>query len=58
MALLLTGRNRARLRESAEQIRGAAPGVELELVVADLATQDGVANSTARWWPRAKSTFG
>jgi short-subunit dehydrogenase len=43
MALLLTGRNGARLHETAGQIRGAVPGVELELVVADLATQDGVA---------------
>lgn len=43
MSLVLTGRNAARLDETAMQLRGAVPGVELEIAVADLATTDGVA---------------
>jgi short-subunit dehydrogenase/uncharacterized protein YndB with AHSA1/START domain len=43
MALVLTGRNAARLEETAAQIRNAVPGAGLEIVAADLATKDGVA---------------
>jgi len=42
MSLVLTGRNEARLDETVEQIRGAAPRVKVETVVANLATQSGV----------------
>lgn len=43
MALVLTGRNEARLEETARQVRAAVPGVAIELVVADLASPAGVA---------------
>jgi len=43
MSLVLSGRNEARLEETAAQIRTAVPGIELETVTADLATTDGVA---------------
>ncbi len=43
MKLVLTGRNEARLHETAEQIRSVVPGVEMELVAADLASKAGVA---------------
>ncbi len=36
MALVLTGRNDARLRETADQIRRAVPQVKIEMVAADL----------------------
>jgi short-subunit dehydrogenase/uncharacterized protein YndB with AHSA1/START domain len=42
MKLVLTGRNEARLQETARQIRSTVPDVELEAIVADLATQAGV----------------
>jgi short-subunit dehydrogenase/uncharacterized protein YndB with AHSA1/START domain len=42
MSLVLTGRNEARLDETAQQVRATVPGAALELVVADLATQAGV----------------
>ena len=42
MSLVLTGRNEARLDEAAHPIRGAAPQVTVETVVADLATRSGV----------------
>jgi uncharacterized protein len=42
MSLVLTGRNAARLDEAAREIRGAAPRVTVETVVADLAGPSGV----------------
>src|SRR5262245_24690365 len=42
MSLVLTGRNETRLDETARQIRGAAPRVQVETVVADLSTAAGV----------------
>jgi short-subunit dehydrogenase len=47
MSLVLTGRNAARLDETASQVRSAVPGVEIDLVVADLATKQGVAELLA-----------
>ncbi len=43
MSLVLTGRNDARLSETADQIRRTAPGVTVETVAADLSTRSGVA---------------
>jgi len=43
MSMVLTGRNAARLEETAMQVRSAVSGVELETVIADLSTQEGVA---------------
>jgi short-subunit dehydrogenase/uncharacterized protein YndB with AHSA1/START domain len=42
MSLVLTGRNEARLDETAQQIRVAAPQVKVEAVAADLSTRSGV----------------
>ena len=42
MSLVLTGRNEARLDESAQQIRSSAPRVKVETVVANLSTRPGV----------------
>jgi short-subunit dehydrogenase len=42
MSLVLTGRNQARLNETADQIRQSAPGVRVETVAANLATRSGV----------------
>jgi short-subunit dehydrogenase len=42
MSLVLTGRNEARLDETAQQIRRAAPRVKVETVAANLATRSGV----------------
>jgi short-subunit dehydrogenase/uncharacterized protein YndB with AHSA1/START domain len=42
MSLVLTGRNEARLEETAQQIRRAAPRVAVETVAADLSTRSGV----------------
>jgi short-subunit dehydrogenase len=42
MSLVLTGRNKARLDETAHQIRRAAPGVKIETVAADLSSRSGV----------------
>ena len=42
MSLVLTGRNQARLDEVAQEIRRAAPGVQVETVAADLSTHAGV----------------
>ena len=42
MSLVLTGRNQARLDETADQIRRAAPSVKTETVVTDLASRPGV----------------
>jgi short-subunit dehydrogenase/uncharacterized protein YndB with AHSA1/START domain len=42
MSLVLTGRNEARLDETAHQIRRAALGAKVETVAADLSTQAGV----------------
>src|SRR5262249_35488281 len=42
MSLVLTGRNEARLDETAQQIRRAAPAVKIETVAADLSTPPGV----------------
>src|SRR5262245_29677242 len=42
MSMVLTGRNGARLDETAQAIRGAAPRVKVETVVADLSTRSGV----------------
>jgi uncharacterized protein len=42
MSLVLTGRNEARLDETADQIRRAAPNVKVETVAADLTTRSGV----------------
>lgn len=43
MSLVLTGRNAARLDETARQIRRATPHVEVDTVVADLSTRPGLA---------------
>jgi uncharacterized protein len=43
MSLVLTGRNEARLDETAQQIRRAAPRVKVETVAADLSSRSGVA---------------
>jgi short-subunit dehydrogenase/uncharacterized protein YndB with AHSA1/START domain len=43
MSLVLTGRNPARLAEAADDIRRSTPRVEVETVLADLATPTGVA---------------
>ncbi len=43
MALVLTGRNDARLHETADQIRRTAPRVKIETVATDLSTRSGVA---------------
>ena len=42
MSLVLTGRNEARLDETAHQIRRAAPAVKIETVAADLSSRPGV----------------
>src|SRR5499426_1344001 len=42
MSLVLTGRNEARLDETADQIRRAAPSVRVETVAADLSSRSGV----------------
>lgn len=42
MSLILTGRNAARLDETAGQIRKAVPDAHLDLIVADLASPEGV----------------
>ena len=42
MSLVLTGRNEARLEETAHQIRRAAPSVTIETVAADLSSRSGV----------------
>jgi len=42
MSLVLTGRNEARLDETAHQIRRAAPSVKIETVAADLSSRSGV----------------
>lgn len=42
MSLVLTGRNEARLDETAHQIRRAAPAVKIETVAADLSSRSGV----------------
>ena len=42
MSLVLTGRNQARLDETAHQIRRAAPAVKVETVAADLSSRPGV----------------
>ena len=42
MSLVLTGRNQARLDETADQIRRAAPSARIETVVTDLASRPGV----------------
>jgi len=42
MSLVLTGRNEARLNEVADQIRHAAPRVEVETVATDLSTTSGL----------------
>jgi short-subunit dehydrogenase len=42
MSLVLTGRNEARLDETAHQIRRAAPSVTVETVAADLSSRSGV----------------
>jgi short-subunit dehydrogenase len=42
MSLVLTGRNEARLMETADQIRLACPGAKVETVVADLSTPTGM----------------
>ena len=43
MSLVLTGRNKARLDQTAQHVRRAAPQVKVETVVADLSTLSGVA---------------
>jgi len=43
MSLVLTGRNEARLDETAHQIRHAAPSVRVETVAMDLSSRSGVA---------------
>lgn len=48
MKLMLTGRNEARLRDTAEQVRAAVPVVELEIVAADLSKPAGVAHLLAQ----------
>jgi len=42
MSLVLTGRNEARLDETAHQIRRAAPSVKIETVIADLSSRSGL----------------
>jgi short-subunit dehydrogenase len=42
MSLVLTGRNEARLDETAHQIRRAAPSIRVETVAADLSSRSGV----------------
>jgi uncharacterized protein len=42
MSLVLTGRNAARLDETADQIRRAVPQVRVETIATDLATRSGV----------------
>lgn len=42
MSLVLTGRDEARLDETAQQIRRAAPSVKVETVAADLSSRSGV----------------
>ena len=42
MSLVLTGRNEARLDETAHRIRRAAPSVKVETVAADLSSRSGV----------------
>jgi short-subunit dehydrogenase len=42
MSLVLTGRDQARLDETAQQIRRAAPGVKVETVAAELSTRSGL----------------
>ncbi|MCM3901909.1 MAG: SDR family oxidoreductase [Pyrinomonadaceae bacterium] len=42
MSLVLTGRNKGRLDETARQIRRVAPRVKVEMVAADLSTRSGV----------------
>ncbi len=42
MFLVLTGRDQARLKETADQIRRSAPQAKVETVVADLSTLSGV----------------
>jgi hypothetical protein len=42
MSLVLTGRNEARLDETAHQIRRAAPAVKDETVAADLSSASGI----------------
>ena len=43
MSVVLTGRNEARLRDAAREIRNAAPGVTVETVTANLSTASGLA---------------
>src|SRR6478752_2670635 len=42
MSLVLTGRDEARLNETAQQISRAAPRVKVETITADLSTRSGV----------------
>jgi len=42
MSLVLTGRDEARLAETAHQVRSAAPSVKVETVAADLSSRSGV----------------
>ena len=42
MSLVLTGRDEARLDETAQQIRRAAPSVKVETVAADLSSRSGI----------------
>src|SRR5262249_56076125 len=42
MSLILTGRSEARLDQTAQQIRLAAPRVKVEMVATDLSTRSGV----------------
>src|SRR5215470_7639096 len=42
MSVVLTGRNEARLAETAHQVRSAAPSVKVETFAADLSTRSGV----------------
>jgi short-subunit dehydrogenase/uncharacterized protein YndB with AHSA1/START domain len=48
MSVMLTGRNAARLDETAQEIRRAAPRVQVETVVADLSTHAGVSELLER----------
>lgn len=43
MSLVLTGRNEARLQETAQHIHRATPGAKIETVAADLSTPHGLA---------------
>jgi short-subunit dehydrogenase/uncharacterized protein YndB with AHSA1/START domain len=43
MSLVLTGRNAARLEETAQQVRASVPAAQIEIVAADLAAREGVA---------------